>query len=312
MDPLVSILIPTFNSETFIGRALASARAQTHQSIEIIVSDNASTDRTVAVVEATAALDRRIKLVKNGSNRGPVWNWIRCAEQATGRYACLLFADDYLYPSFLERTMQYLQLPDVGVVFTATVLEDFPAGRRTVVTYLAPNASTGIHDVALLQQGYFALPKFILPMSPACAVFRTQDLLQSLRFELPAYDACCVRAHGAGPDVMAYILAAVRYSSFAYVTDPLVVFSQHANNLSNQSITAAAYFATRSEAYDMFSPKAVTRGEHMAYRLWMSLTIRSALREVQWRPSLSCRAHWTGLLAHGWSRAKVRLKALSG
>lgn len=102
-QPLVSICIPVYNGEAFIGETIASALAQTYPNTEIVVSDNASTDRTTDVVAAAAASDPRIRYERAGSNVGPVGNFNRCLDLARGTYIKILCADDLLYPDCLTR-----------------------------------------------------------------------------------------------------------------------------------------------------------------------------------------------------------------
>jgi len=106
--PITSILIPVYNRETLVRRAIESAQAQTVQDIEIVVVDNASTDGTFDVVAAMAETDRRIKLLRNATNIGPVRNWQACAAQATAPYSKIVFSDDAIAPTYLERTLPAL------------------------------------------------------------------------------------------------------------------------------------------------------------------------------------------------------------
>ena len=62
---LVSVVIPVRNGERFIGKTLASALAQTHQDIEVLVVDDGSTDGTRNLVQTAAARDKRVRLLKN-------------------------------------------------------------------------------------------------------------------------------------------------------------------------------------------------------------------------------------------------------
>src|SRR5437879_3906105 len=72
--PLVSILIPTYDSAQFVERALRSAQAQTHSAIEIILTDNGSTDETWRIGQGYAMQDPRIRCRRNECNEGPLAN----------------------------------------------------------------------------------------------------------------------------------------------------------------------------------------------------------------------------------------------
>ena len=92
--PLVSIGIPTYNRRDLACRAVRSVLDQSYGNLEIIVSDNASTDGTADAVEAIA--DSRIKLLKQPSNIGMIGNFNACLIAASGEYFLMLSDDDLL------------------------------------------------------------------------------------------------------------------------------------------------------------------------------------------------------------------------
>src|SRR4051794_25721886 len=101
-EPLISVLIPTFNREKYVYDCIASALRQSFIDIEVVVSDNASTDRTVAIVEEFARTDARVRLLRHSTNRGPTPNWAECLRAARGRYVHWLWSDDTIEPGFYE------------------------------------------------------------------------------------------------------------------------------------------------------------------------------------------------------------------
>ena len=108
--PLVTIGIPTYNrASAFLKRALTSAVNQTYQNIEIVVSDNASTDHTEDVVKGFA--DPRISYFKQKENIGAINNFNFCLAQAQGDYLLLLLDDDLVDDDFVETYIQAID-PD--------------------------------------------------------------------------------------------------------------------------------------------------------------------------------------------------------
>jgi len=103
--PLVSIVVPVRNGESFIGEALLSALDQTFTDFEVVVADNASTDGTLAVVEALGDGDDRMTVLTSPVDLGAGANWNRAVRAARGTYVKLLCADDVLEPSCLERQL---------------------------------------------------------------------------------------------------------------------------------------------------------------------------------------------------------------
>lgn len=98
--PLVTIGIPTYNRSGYLRQALQSALAQTYPNLEIIVSDNASTDDTPQVIAEYT--DPRIRFIRQPENLGMAGNWNACLRAATGEYFLLLSDDDLLVPTGIE------------------------------------------------------------------------------------------------------------------------------------------------------------------------------------------------------------------
>lgn len=98
-EPTVSVCIAVRNCETYIAAAIESVLGQRYDDFEVVVVDNASTDRTAHVVKSIR--DDRVRLVENPVNVGPCHNWNRSIEEARGRYVKVLGADDILYPGCL-------------------------------------------------------------------------------------------------------------------------------------------------------------------------------------------------------------------
>ena len=114
--PLVSVIIPSYNHEKFVRECIQSVFDQTFQDFEIIITDDASTDHTVKIIEQLD--DSRIKLFKHSTNRGVSVAVNNCIRHASGRYFAWLSTDDVWYPEKLEIQVRYLnEHPNVGVVF---------------------------------------------------------------------------------------------------------------------------------------------------------------------------------------------------
>ncbi len=127
-QPLVSICIPTYNGEAFIEETIKSAIAQTYSNIELIISDDGSTDRTIAIAQtfqSQTSADFRIILHRN---YGLSQNWNFCISQAKGEYIKFLFQDDLLAPECIEKMVSVAQRnPEIGMVFSPraiTIAED--------------------------------------------------------------------------------------------------------------------------------------------------------------------------------------------
>jgi glycosyltransferase involved in cell wall biosynthesis len=114
--PAVSVIMPAYNVETYVGDALRSALAQTFADLEVLVVDDGSTDGTAAVVAEIAAGDSRVRLVRQ-PNRGLAGARNTGLRSARGDVFALLDSDDLWEPGFLEAQMAILQArPEVDIV----------------------------------------------------------------------------------------------------------------------------------------------------------------------------------------------------
>jgi len=112
--PRVSIGMPAFNQETTVVRAIESVTGQTFADLELIVSDNASTDGTEAICRRLAAADTRIRYTRQAAPITPFDNFRFVLDAARAPYFMWLPADDYALPRLLERAVAVLDArPDV-------------------------------------------------------------------------------------------------------------------------------------------------------------------------------------------------------
>ncbi|WP_433834550.1 glycosyltransferase family 2 protein [Flavobacterium anhuiense] len=118
MNELVSIIVPTYNTEKFIRQTIESVQNQTYTNWEMILADDASTDNTVAIIEEYAQKDSRIKLSKLPKNRGNGFARNTALEKATGKYIAYLDADDLWLPEKLEKQIQFLKENNLHFTFS--------------------------------------------------------------------------------------------------------------------------------------------------------------------------------------------------
>lgn len=106
--PRVSLGMPLFNAERYLAKAFDSLLAQDYRDFEIIVCDNASTDRTWEICEKYALIDRRIRLFGNDKNHGAAYNYNRTVELARGQLFKWVAHDDICAPTLLGRCVAAL------------------------------------------------------------------------------------------------------------------------------------------------------------------------------------------------------------
>jgi glycosyltransferase involved in cell wall biosynthesis len=109
IKPLVSVIVPLFNSEKFIEKTILSVQNQTHSNWEMIIVDDCSKDNSVAIIEQYIANDNRIKLWRLNKNSGTGIARNLAVSKAKGDYIAFLDADDLWKPIKLERQLQFLK-----------------------------------------------------------------------------------------------------------------------------------------------------------------------------------------------------------
>ena len=109
VPPAVSIAIPTYNRVATLERAVRSALGQTHPGLEVVVSDNASTDGTNELLARLAAEDARLRTVRQEANHGMVANLNAALALARGEHVMLLSDDDWLAPDCVGVALEALR-----------------------------------------------------------------------------------------------------------------------------------------------------------------------------------------------------------
>jgi glycosyltransferase involved in cell wall biosynthesis len=118
-EKLVSICIPTYNSEFFLEGTLASILGQSYQNIEIIIGDNCSSDKTIQIIENYAKKDFRISYYKNEFNIGYSKNCNKLISKSNGDYICIYHSDDIYHSNIIEKQVNFLNHYDeISGVFT--------------------------------------------------------------------------------------------------------------------------------------------------------------------------------------------------
>lgn len=127
--PLVSIGLPVYNGERYLRIALESVLAQTYANLELVISDNASTDGTEAICREYAERDPRVRYHRADRNRGAVWNFNRAFELARGEFFMWQAFDDARAPECVARCAAELAAHPDAVLCCTDVLPIDAAGH---------------------------------------------------------------------------------------------------------------------------------------------------------------------------------------
>ncbi len=155
----VTVTIPTWNRSRLVRDAIDSVLSQTFSDWDLVVLDNASTDDTVAMVEAYA--DPRIRLIRHEQNMGLVKNVNSALKAgAESRYTALLMSDDVMYPTNLERKVDFLDRhPEAGMVHSAYKLVGNDGNVLSELSSMAwPNQNDSIESSTVFMRRSFEFP----------------------------------------------------------------------------------------------------------------------------------------------------------
>lgn len=134
---LVSIIMPTYNSEATVQESIASVLAQTYENWELIITDDCSTDRTVDILKNIE--DSRIKVLSLSQNSGAGAARNHSISKATGTFIAFLDSDDLWHPEKLAKQIQFMR--DNNHSFTFTSYQKICNGHKAAVVN-APATTT--------------------------------------------------------------------------------------------------------------------------------------------------------------------------
>lgn len=163
MRPNVSIIIPTYNAEAFLVQCLDSVVQQTHQSIEIVIINDASTDSSLDIIKSYQAQDPRITLIDFKENKGNGYGRNFGIKQAQGEYILFLDSDDWLEPDAVEQVYhKALQSHSQVVVFGYTQHMTAIKNKRKNKEIFLPTVKDGGTDFffyfMMHRKGMYSMP----------------------------------------------------------------------------------------------------------------------------------------------------------
>jgi glycosyltransferase involved in cell wall biosynthesis len=106
--PLVSIGVPIFNEEKNIAKCLKNILKQSYKNIEVVISDNNSTDETLKICQAFKKKNKKIKIFRSRKNLGQGWNFYQVLTKSKGEFFMFQAADDLRSSNFIKENLDYL------------------------------------------------------------------------------------------------------------------------------------------------------------------------------------------------------------
>jgi glycosyltransferase involved in cell wall biosynthesis len=176
--PLVSILVGNYNYANYIGQTIESVLAQTFTNWELIICDDGSTDRSIAVIEPYLERDQRIRLLRK-PNGGHASALNAAFAVCRGELICLLDSDDVYLPKKLERVLQACEADPQKGVIVHRVIRVNESRRRQGVWPLSDSLPDGWYGPTLLRTGG------ILPYTPPTSGLALRREIAQILFPLP-------------------------------------------------------------------------------------------------------------------------------
>ncbi len=222
-DSEVTIVIPTFNRSDYVQEAIDSALNQTYP-CHVIVCDHGSSDNTPEVMKKYGS---RIQYIRKEEDLGPHFCWLDGVLHAKTRYVKLLYDDDWIEPTFIEKTVALMQ-DNVSCVITNANICFEGEGRVEKCAFFN---KTGIFSNFFIKHELLLFGGVI---SPSCVLFRRDELIDGIyQGKLPIKGGNYY--HGVGPDMFVMLIGFLRYSKIGFVNEYLANFRAH-----NKSITISA------------------------------------------------------------------------
>ena len=210
---LVSVGLPVFNGEAFLMEAADALLAQTYGDLELIISDNGSTDGTPRICEALAAKDPRVRVIRQAQNLGTVANFDAVFRAARGPLFKWAAHDDVHDPTFIERCVEALAT-NPHAVLAYTRADSLSAEGRVVRPDWGERPELSSTDVTVRFRAALAPQPNPLPL-PMFGVMRREVLLRTgLLSPGPEFD-------------LALLAELTLHGPFVEVADPLFGQREH-------------------------------------------------------------------------------------
>jgi len=181
ITPLVSIVVPVYNSGKFIAETIKSVQDQTYTNWELLLVNDVSTDKSVEIINELQKKDKRIKLFNNRVNSGAGPSRNRGIKEAKGQYLAFLDADDLWLKTKLAKQVKFMQKNDCAFSFTGYEFADAfgkPNGKKVrvpkTITYKQALkntiifTSTVMFDISKLKKSQTQMPNVRRGQDTAC------------------------------------------------------------------------------------------------------------------------------------------------
>lgn len=250
----ISILIPTFNRIEMLCEALNQIiKHDCEEILEVIVSDNHSTDKTLEILREKYKNFSKLKLTMPTSACSPIENWKHALSLATGSHIHWHWSDDYLCGPFYQRAINLLKRHPASMVISAVKIVHEDGFSPTCYSQGFIRAETAL---PALQKLFF---ENTLPVSPAACILPLTSVKKHFYTNIPKVGIYDPTKYAMGTDALMIGGALLDTNEVFYLEEPLFCFRKH-----DQSITEThvSVFKSYAVAFEWF-----IRKEHLPFSL---------------------------------------------
>ena len=172
-QPLVTVVMPAYNAEAYVEKAIRSVIHQTYSNWELVVVDDRSTDGTYEIIQRVAAEDRRIKAYRNEQNMGVARSRNFGILQGEGKYVAFLDSDDVWLDEKLEQQIALAEKSKAGITYCSYAIID-AAGSKAKEDYIVPEKTDFEH---MLRENVIACSAMVV----------RSDILKKIKFNTEFY-----------------------------------------------------------------------------------------------------------------------------
>ncbi|MCI1930364.1 MAG: glycosyltransferase [Clostridia bacterium] len=187
---MISVILPIYNGEKTVEKAIYSVLNQSYKDIEIIAIDDCSKDRTYIILCELSKKDSRVHVFKNKKNLGVAKTRNKGIEQASGEYIAFIDGDDCWSSNKIEKQISVLKNKNADLCYTASKIID----ENNNVLNFHKHVPTGISYKGLLKENVIVcssivLKREVLPKNPFDGKYFHEDFVLWLRLLKNGYKA---------------------------------------------------------------------------------------------------------------------------
>jgi glycosyltransferase involved in cell wall biosynthesis len=221
-NPLVSVIIPTYNSSKYIKETLESILNQTYSNLEIIITDDASKDNTLDIVRGYE--DERIKILTSNKNLGISQNMNKGILASEGKYIAIMDADDWSYPYRIEKQVKLME-ENPNVVLCSGYMDMCDENLKFKHTRTYPTTNEEIRKVLLRYD----------PIAHPASMWRKETLLKTNLYPLYVNNTC----HD-----YSLIFEISQYGEFQNIPESLIKYRIRKDSVTGKKVRQTQLFST--------------------------------------------------------------------